>query len=114
MFPYGETVTRIRPAAKLDPYSGEVIDLDWTNALELDIDGVGFDPGSSSEAQDARRDATTTAPTLYAQPGSDIAAGDRVRVRGLVYEVDGRPADWRSPFTGWNPGLVVTLRLMEG
>jgi hypothetical protein len=113
-FAYGETVTRIRAGSKTDPYSGEPVDLDWSAANELNIAGAGFDPGGSQSTLDARRDMVTTSPTLYLPAGSDVLEGDRMRVRGVVYAVDGRPADWRSPFTGWRPGLVVTLKSVEG
>jgi hypothetical protein len=114
MFPVGETVTRLRATATTDPYSDEPDDLSWTSPSSLVIPGCGFDPGGSTETNDARRDAVTTQPTVYAPPDADIGPADRLSVRGVTYEVDGRPGLWRSPFTGWEPGLVVPLRLFEG
>jgi hypothetical protein len=35
-------------------------------------------------------------------------------VRGQVYLVDGDPAVWRNPYTGWQPGAVVTLGRVDG
>lgn len=113
--PAGETVVRLRAATTEDPYSGESDGaLDWSNPTELTITGCGFDPGGSFENTEARRDAITTQPTLYAPADADITANDRVQVRSLTYDVQGHPALWRSPFTGWTPGIAVTLRLFEG
>jgi hypothetical protein len=112
-FPHGETATRQRGTAILDPYSGEATGIDWSTPDELDILG-GFNPGQSSEpVQDARNSVTTT-PEFYAPFGSDVLAGDRLVVRGKTYDVDGDPADWCSPFTGWEPGMVIPLTRTAG
>ena len=114
MFPHGETATRLRAFRTLDPYSGEESEPDWDAAYELDIPGVGFNPGSSNEPTEVGRNAVITQPEVYAPTDADILAGDRLRIRGLVFDVEGDPADWRSPFTGWAPGLVVKLKRVEG
>lgn len=113
-FPHGETVTRLRAAAVEDPYSGEDTAPDWDNAAELDIEGCAFSPGNSLEPLEVGRSAVLTRPQVYAPPGADVLSGDRLVVRGDTYEVVGRPQDWRSPFTGWQPGLVIELELVEG
>ena len=113
MFAYGETVTRQRAGVTVDPYSQEVT-ADWSNPTSFDIAGCGFDPGGSGEALDLARNVVTTQPKVYAPAGSDIVASDRLVVRGVVYEVDGDVAVWRSPFTGWEPGVVVPLKRSEG
>lgn len=113
-FPHGETVTRQRGTATLDPYSNEVIETDWTTPTTLDIEGCAFNPGTSSEPVEVGRNAVITKPEVYAPASSDVLAGDRLVVRGVTYEVDGHPQDWRSPFTGWQPGLVVVLKVVDG
>lgn len=113
MFPYGETVTRQRAVQVSDPYSGETT-ASWTNPAEVTISGCAFDPGSSGETLDLARNVLTTQPKVYAPAGSDITAADRLVVRGVTYEVDGDVAEWRSPFTGWEPGIVVPLKRSEG
>lgn len=113
-FPYGETVTRLRATAVTDPYSGEATGEDWTTPSTLTIDDCAFNPGVSSEPVQNARNAVLTRPEVYAPAGSDILSGDRLVVRGDTFEVQGRPQDWRSPFTGWEPGLVVPLELVEG
>lgn len=114
MFTKGETVTRQRGTSVVDPYSGESTDTSWDNPNELLIAGCGFDPGGSTEPLEDGRHAVITKPTVYAPYDADIASSDRLVVRGVTYEVDGRPAPWQSPFTGWKPGLVVELKAVEG
>lgn len=114
MFAHGETVTRLRATPATDPYSGEATGLDWDAPDELDIDGCGFNPGQSSEPLQEARNAVTSQPEVYAPFGSDVLSGDRIVVRGKTYDVDGEPADWRSPFSGWSPGMVIVLKRVEG
>lgn len=110
----GETVTRIRPGAQTgtDAFGQPVYGSD----AETDIDGAMFAPGGSSEPVEVGREAVVTAPTLYFRgTWPDIVATDRIRVRGVEFAVDGKPADWRDPFgTGGPGGLVVTLKAVEG
>lgn len=113
-FSHGETVTRQRGTAVTGYYSAELTDLDWTDPDELEIPGCGFNPGSSSEPVQDARDAVITKPEVYAPADADVLAGDRLVVRGVAYEVSGRPQEWISPFTGWAPGLVIQLDLVEG
>lgn len=113
-FAAGETITRLRGTAITDPYSGDATGVSWTTPASLTIDGCGFNPGQSAEPLQVGRNAVTTQPEVYAPAGSDILAGDRLVVRGKTYEVDGQPAAWKNPFTGWEPGMVVALKLTEG
>lgn len=113
-FPHGETVTRFRATAVTDPYSGEPTGISWDDPDSLAIPGCAFNPGRSSEPVQDARTAVITQPEVYAPPGADVLAGDRIVVRGKTYEVDGEPADWRSPFTGWTPGIVLALKIVEG
>ena len=114
MFAHGETVTRLRGTPVVDPYSGESTGVDWSNPDELEIDGCAFNPGQSAEPTEVGRNAVITQPEVYTEVGADVLAGDRLIVRGRTYEVDGDPSDWRSPFTGWEAGLTVTLKIVEG
>lgn len=113
-FPAGETVTRLRATLATDPYSTEATAEDWTTPDSLDIDGCGFNPGPSSEPAQTARTSVVTKPEVYAPVDADVKSGDRLVVRGDTYEVSGRPQRWISPFTGWAPGLVIALDLVEG
>lgn len=51
--------------------------------------------------------------TAYMWYGTDVTQLDRVEIIGGpyagMYEVDGLPAHWESPYTGEQPGTVVHL-----
>lgn len=109
----GETVTRIRTGASpgLDRYGNPLPGVD----AEVPIDGAAFDPGGSLEPLEVGRAQTVTTPKVYFwRSAPDIVSTDRLRVRGLVYQVIGHPARWESPFTTEVAGLVVELQLVEG
>lgn len=114
MFPFGETVTRLRASSAADRFSGESTAEDWSSPDELAILGCGFDPGDSTEPLEAGRDAVLAKPTVYAPSGADVTALDRLIVRGRTWQVDGDPADYRNPLTGWEPGLVIKLKAVSG
>lgn len=108
----GETVTRLRTGASPgeDPYGNPLPGVD----VEVAIPGAAFDPGGSLEPVEVGRAQTVTTPKLYFTTSPDIISSDRLRVRGLVYSVIGRPALWVSPFTGVTAGMVVELKVAEG
>ena len=113
-FPHGETVTRLRGVAAEDPYSDEETDLDWDDPDELSIPNCGFDPGGSTETVTVDRTPIVTQPTVYAPSGVDVTALDRLVVRSRTWQVDGDPAEWRNPFTGWEPGMLIRLKAVDG
>lgn len=113
-FAHGETVTRLRAPLVTDPYSDDTTERDWDNATELDINGCGVADGGSTEPLQDARNAADSDFDVFMPTGTDVAATDRLRIRGLVCDVAGRPFDWRSPFTGWEPGLVVQAKIREG
>lgn len=53
--------------------------------------------------------AVTDARIVLVPHASDILATDRIRLGGLDYQVQGLPKDWTDPFTGWEPGMQVSL-----
>lgn len=103
-----ETVTRLRATTTTDPYSNEDAE-DWTTPTEEPITTLApAEPRPSGEPVQDARNAVTSGWTLYVPEGSDITARDRVRVRGEVYKVLGRPASWLGA------GLVVQCDQVEG
>lgn len=114
MFTHGETVTRLRGTPVVDRYSGEQTGISWANPDALEIPGCGFNPGGSSEPTQDGRNAVITRPEVYAPSDADVQSGDRLVVRGDTFEVDGKPAAWISPFTGWAPGTVIALKEVQG
>jgi hypothetical protein len=114
LFAYGETFTRLRGTPVTDPYSGEATGISWDSPNSLAIPDCGFNPGRSTEPVQDARNAVITQPEVYAPTGSDVLAGDRLVVRGVTFEVDGNPGDYRNPFTGWRPGIVIALKEVAG
>lgn len=106
-----ETVTRLRATVTVDGYGDSSVD--WATPDQLPILARGIEPVSSSEDNDGRQ-AVITGLRVYLPAGSDIRAGDRVAVRGSTWEVDGQPADWRSPMGSSLGGLVVALNQVTG
>jgi hypothetical protein len=100
----GEQIVIVRPAPvdKFgDPAGG--------SSTEIVSDGWLFAPGASSELNENANSVDTDA-ELYriGSPGEEnILPSDRVRVRGLLFEVIGEPAIWRL-------GTVVRLRRFTG
>lgn len=110
-FPYGETVTVQTPATSTDRYGKTVTD--WSNpATRPESCAVG--PGGSSEPSLDARAAIDSDFDLFFDHDPAIVASERVVVRGLVCDVDGHPFSWRSPFSGWEPGTVVRVKIREG
>lgn len=111
MFPHGDTVTRLRGTPIVDPYSGEATGTDWSHPSRLDFPGCAVWQESSVESPDqmgVQRTKVVTVTKCAVPFGADFLPSDRFEVRGRTYEVVGDIEDWRSPFTGWEPGSVVT------
>ncbi|MBA3781013.1 MAG: hypothetical protein H0X12_04060 [Nocardioides sp.] len=113
MFAHGETVEILTATQVADPYSGSTTD-DWSAPTSELVYGVGVEPRPSPEATENARNATVDGYTLYMPADTAITAQNRVIVRGKTYLVDGDAADWRNPYTGWTPGLVVQCKRIEG
>lgn len=112
MFPYGETVTRLRAPLVTNAYGAQ--ERNWSAATSTPIDSWGVDDSASSEPSDAHREAVETHCVLYRDAPADVVASDRVECRGRTYEVVGDPATWHNPMTGWAAGFVVRLRIFKG
>lgn len=108
-YPYGDTITiHTKSGTTQDPVYGNDVPT-YTDSAVVG----GFAPAGSVEIQQGRETITTT-PTLYLPAGTSVAALDRVTVRGVTYEVNGTPQDWRHPMTGWQAGIVVRLQNVTG
>jgi hypothetical protein len=106
----GETVTILRPGPPTqDEYGNDVPG----PPTEIPVPGCGVAPQQSSELTQAR-DTVTAGLTLYAPWGTDLRPTDKVRVRGIVYDVTGEPGGFRSPFTGSTGPVVATLERVTG
>lgn len=70
----------------------------------------GFDP----EIYDRGRSGVIVALTLLAPIDTDLVYTDQVEVDGTLFDIDGEVGRYRSPFSGWEAGLQVGLRRVQG
>lgn len=85
------------------------------------VDGCIVAPATADSGSDSReltglRDTVITGHTLYAPAGADFLHTDEVQLPGdpTWWQVDGEVANWRSPWSTWQPGTVVSLRRVRG
>lgn len=80
--------------------------------------GCGVSPRDSNAAgtNEIRggRDTVIVGLQLFAPAGTDLRVTDRVRVAGVLYEIDGQPGAFTSPFTGSAGPVVAALELVTG
>lgn len=111
MFPNGETVIATRVDAPTGGYDEQGNPIYET--LTIEFDGVGVAPAASNETAEPFGQVAANGYTLYFPYGSDVRAADVFEVRGVEgwqVQGDASTVDWRSPFTGWEAGTVVTVR----
>ncbi len=90
----GETVVILRAGLVEDPYSGE-LSPDWSNPTEAPVLTVAPpEPRPSGESLQDSRNAVVSGWTVYVPTDTDATSRDRVRVRGIVYGIEGEPASW--------------------
>lgn len=100
-----DQVTRLRrEETGKDRYNNPVYE-----TVETEIEPLAlFAPKDVIPSVEVGREPTIVEPTLYwFNEWPDITASDRVRVRGVEFEVQSVPSDWRGTGVG---GLVVKLR----
>lgn len=91
----------------------------YADAVEIKVYGYGpRSSGGSSEPSKPNRDEVVIGQTVYAPPeiASQVTALDRFEVPlgGDVYEVDGEIGDWNHGPFGWQPGISIALKRVEG
>lgn len=109
-YPLGETITILRAGAPTqDDYGNDVPGAD----VEFDVQGCAVWPRTSSEDVRARLQVLEGLNVL-APYGTDVRPHDRIRVGGVLYDVDGDPGEWRSSLTGTRAGVQIELARVTG
>lgn len=108
-----ESVVRIRPGQADDGYGGTTASWADDDVDRLTIDGCLIAPLTEAELVVGGRQGVMVGWTVYAPDGVDVAASDRLDIRGTEFDVDGEPADWSGGWE-WKPGVVIHVRRGTG
>jgi hypothetical protein len=106
-----ETVTILRrvKVAGGDRYGNERYD-----TQELDVPGAVVRITGNDEQAEGGGSSLATTLEVILPPGTAVEANDRLRVRGLVYEIDGIPEPQTDPMLGGNAGVQVIAKRATG
>lgn len=117
MLAHGERVSRLRAGSRVDPYSGDPV-ADWSSPSVFTWSSAGVWPAGSAEPLSADRQSVEADYEVALPAGADVTRVDRLRLDDRpgqpVCEVVGVPFDYRSPLTGWAPGVVVSVKHIGG
>lgn len=105
----GEVVTVLRrTAGPRDSHGNKT----WSWA-ETGIPGCVVWPTGSTEKIQGQ-DQTSEQLTVLFPPDTNLTAYERAKVRNLVYEINGIPSVWNSPFTPTRAGVEARLTRITG
>lgn len=113
----GPTTTVRRRTVVRDQYGHAT-----TTVLTSAVQALGVAPRASSEQQTVGRGAVLEGLTLYLPPGTVLDPDDQLTIDGYLnsdgqprlYEVEGEPGVWTSPFTGETWGVEVAVKRATG
>ena len=114
-FPHGTPFTRLRAPKTDDGYGGTRPD--WGGELDRKTwPACAVAPRmQEGEERDRGRQGVVVGWTVYIpESGADVAFDDRGELPSGVFEVEGEPASYTSPYTGLEHGTVVLLRRVDG
>lgn len=103
-YPHGVMVTVRNTVAVVD----DLGDSDDASPTTSEWGPCAVAPRTSTERADSRSPAVITGLTIYG-PKRELKATDQLVIDGDVYDIEGIPGDWTSPFTGWEPGIEVAV-----
>lgn len=109
-FPHGETVTIVRPGPPTEDEYGNSVP---GSPTEIDVPGAAVAPRTSTEDVQGR-DQVIEGLNVWLPAGTQLRATDRMRVRGILYDIDGEAGTWSSPFTGFAGPVQASLTRVAG
>jgi hypothetical protein len=104
MFPHGQTVTLVSNETASDDLGNST-----ATAVESEWGPCAVAPRYALESTDPRVPPVVVGKVVYGPPVA-IDSDDLLIIDGVTYEVDGEPAEWVNPFTGWAPGIEVPVK----
>lgn len=104
-----DAVTVVRPGVK--EIRGTQVQ-DWTNPTRIPLAGCSVQPANAGQTQvdEARVNRVEADIVIYAPPGADVKAGDRVEWNDDTWQVVGVPQAWASPTGRVSHTLVEAAR----
>ncbi|NMW88054.1 hypothetical protein [Mobiluncus curtisii] len=106
---------RLRAKFETDPYDPDSPGVpDWSSPDVLEFEGFLTESTSTILPDSVREQVSTSGVLTVTDPSLDIRVGDRVRQGGKIWQITGRPAKDKNPFTGWQPTLEITIQQLEG
>lgn len=102
----GETITILRAVDDDEDSMGNPT----TTDVEILVGGCAFAPGSSAESTATFGGRTDTDGTVYAPSGTVFLPSDRLRIRDVIYTVDGDAQQWTNPYSNRGAGVVVNVK----
>ncbi|MDE8648081.1 hypothetical protein PXH69_24180 [Rhodococcus qingshengii] len=115
MFTNGDSVTILRSGGR-----NRFGDTEYEESHQIHNVGIHYSDGRKVKSNDDEseaefRDTFVTDITLFCPTGSNIEVTDKVELPdGSICRVTRKPFPFKSPISGWAPGMTVMLRLIEG
>lgn len=107
-FPHGVIVTVVSTTTTDDGLGNTT-----TETVESEWGPCAIAPRYATESADPRVPPVVVGEIIYG-PIRPLDSDDALVVGDRRYEVDGLPAEWRSPFSGWEPGMEVPVKRTAG
>ena len=108
-YAYGQAVTLCSRAVSGTDNQGNDV---WSESQTL-FYGCAVWPTASGEVQQGQ-DVVTDGQMVTFPTGTVVLATDQVLIGTTRFDVVGDPINYQSPFTGWNPGVVVKVKRVTG
>lgn len=111
MFPLAHTVThRATTYDGTDEYGNPV-----PSTTDTEVQVYGWAPVSMAEPPEAGRSEVAWEAEIYSPEAAwSPRPSDRVLLDGVEFEVVGYPENWNKGPFGWQPGIVVHVKRVEG
>lgn len=103
-FPHGVMVT-VRSVVTTDDGLGNTSE----TVTESEWGPCAVAPRYTTESVDSRVPPMIIGKTVYGPPVA-LDSDDRLVIDGELWQVDGDAGEWKSPFTGWFPGVEVPVK----
>lgn len=113
VFPHGEPVTVHTAVTTTDRYGNEVST--WVAGTVYEQCVISRRLSSDRDLTDGGRQGVIVGLNVFLPyPEAMILPHDRLELRGSIWEIVGEPYLYHHAQTGWQPGVSVAVRRVEG